>query len=932
MADRQQQYPPFQPHQRGGGGAGRGRGGPRGRGAPGGPRGYVNGGGQPRYPNQYHQNQSGGGYEGGNGGGGNWRNGNARGGWNRPQNNGGQGYGQQRQPRGSPQLNEVVSEQPPVAEQPEVRVDAVADQQPVQRNAQAAGDRGGRGTMRSGRAIPDVVRTRAADCQVTKHGSSGRPIALTANYFRVMHTDGEAMFMYRVDFVPDIESVRVRKALMHQLKPTLGAILFDGGSMFMSRDKTRNDESEITTKELQSQQDYLVKIKKVGTIDWTSEMALTVLNLINRRGMGGLRLQQIGRNFFDPNGKVRIAEFGLELYPGYITSIRQHEQDILMCAEVTHKVMREDTCYGILRSCMANGGNWQADFTRAILGTVVMATYGRNSTYTVNDVEFNTTPEHSFETANGRMTFLEYYRNQYNIVIRDPRQPMLVSRARARDIRAGRPELLYLVPELMRATGLTDEMRRNFTLMRALADHTRLTPDRRMQRLEAFNQRLQQTPESIEIFRYWKTELDRRLVELPGRVLHPEKILFHEQQLNMCVTPDASAEWQMAFRNNQMYRSERLQNWFLMVPRSWDRLVPGFVECLRQAARGMRFEVADPQLIRIDNDSPMAYVSALNQIVNRDPQLIMCIVSNDKADRYAAIKTKCCVERAIATQVIKAKTITPKGGNVRTLMSVATKVAIQLNCKIGGIPWIVTNPLRSVMVIGFDVCHDTRNRSRSFGALVATSYHESMKHPRFFSTVNHHSAGEELSNYMAQNVVKALRAYRDEFQNLPNRIIIYRDGVGDGQLKYVHDLEITSIKEKLKLITKDAPTTPKLTFLVVSKRINTRLFHDKRNPVPGTIVDDVITLPERNDFYLVSQSVRQGTVSPTSYNVLYDESGLTADQLQVYTYKQTHLYYNWSGTVGVPAVCQYAHKLAALAGQHLHQAPHSDLEKKLYYL
>lgn len=317
--------------------------------------------------------------------------------------------------------------------------------------------------MRSGRAIQDVVRTRAADCQVTKHGTSGRPIHLTANYFRVMHTDGEAMFMYRVDFVPEIESVRVRKALMYQLKPTLGAILFDGGSMFMSRDKTRNDESEITTKELQSQQDYLVKIKKVGTVDWTSEMALTVLNLINRRGMGGLRLQQIGRNFFDPNGKVRIAEFGLELYPGYITSIRQHEQDILMCAEVTHKVMREDTCYGILRSCMANGGNWQADFTRAILGTVVMATYGRNSTYTVNDVEFNTTPEHSFETANGRMTFLEYYRNQYNIVIRDPRQPMLVSRARSRDIRAGRPELLYLVPELMRATGLTDEMRRNFT-------------------------------------------------------------------------------------------------------------------------------------------------------------------------------------------------------------------------------------------------------------------------------------------------------------------------------------------------------------------------------------------------------------------------------------------------------------------------------------
>ncbi|CAG2058743.1 unnamed protein product, partial [Timema podura] len=48
------------------------------------------------------------------------------------------------------------------------------------------------------------------------------------------------------------------------------------------------------------------------------------------------------------------------------------------------------------------------------------------------------------------------------------------------------------------------------------------------------------------------------------------------------------------------------------------------------------------------------------------------------------------------------------------------------------------------------------------------------------------------------------------------------------------------------------------------------------------------------DFYLVSQSVRQGTVSPTSYNVISDNIGLDPDKLQRLTYKLTHLYYNWS--------------------------------------
>nr|CAD7605072.1 unnamed protein product [Timema genevievae] len=86
------------------------------------------------------------------------------------------------------------------------------------------------------------------------------------------------------------------------------------------------------------------------------------------------------------------------------------------------------------------------------------------------------------------------------------------------------------------------------------------------------------------------------------------------------------------------------------------------------------------------------------------------------------------------------------------------------------------------------------------------------------------------------------------------------------------------------------------------------------------------------DFYLVSQSVRQGTVSPTSYNVISDNIGLDPDKLQRLTYKLTHLYYNWSGTVRVPAPCQYAHKLAFLVGQALHRSPNVQLDDYLYFL
>lgn len=56
---------------------------------------------------------------------------------------------------------------------------------------------------------------------------------------------------------------------------------------------------------------------------------------------------------------------------------------------------------------------------------------------------------------------------------------------------------------------------------------------------------------------------------------------------------------------------------------------------------------------------------------------------------------------------------------------------------------------------------------------------------------------------------------------------------------------------------------PEVSFVPVLKRINTRIFYNRNNPRPGSVVDDLITLPERYDFFIVSQYVKQGTVSTT---------------------------------------------------------------------
>lgn len=86
------------------------------------------------------------------------------------------------------------------------------------------------------------------------------------------------------------------------------------------------------------------------------------------------------------------------------------------------------------------------------------------------------------------------------------------------------------------------------------------------------------------------------------------------------------------------------------------------------------------------------------------------------------------------------------------------------------------------------------------------------------------------------------------------------------------------------------------------------------------------------DFYIISQYIREGTSTPSHYVVLEDEKDFDPDILQRMTYKLCYLYYNWPGTVRVPAPCQYAHKLADLVGMSIKKKVSEKLADKLYFL
>ena len=94
-----------------------------------------------------------------------------------------------------------------------------------------------------------------------------------------------------------------------------------------------------------------------------------------------------------------------------------------------------------------------------------------------------------------------------------------------------------------------------------------------------------------------------------------------------------------------------------------------------------------------------------------------------------------------------------------------------MTCKLGGQPWAVEIPLKKTMVVGYDTFHDTVNKKKSVGALVAT-LNDSFT--RFTSSCEFHEVGQEISKSIRPAIMKALRKYKEENGYLPEKVFMFR--------------------------------------------------------------------------------------------------------------------------------------------------------------
>lgn len=172
---------------------------------------------------------------------------------------------------------------------------------------------------------------------------------------------------------------------------------------------------------------------------------------------------------------------------------------------------------------------------------------------------------------------------------------MLISMASAREIRAGRPEKLLLVPELCLLTGLDDDMRRNFNLMRELARHTHLEPNSYLSRIRSLPTNITGTETCVQVLRDWGINLSAEPVKVMGRMLPSEQIKVGNDVLVKPNNGDWTDALNPARTRNKFYTSANLKKWALVCEKSDTTAAKDFVKVLQRSVGSLGLNIADPQ-------------------------------------------------------------------------------------------------------------------------------------------------------------------------------------------------------------------------------------------------------------------------------------------------------------------------------------------------
>lgn len=448
--------------------------------------------------------------------------------------------------------------------------------------------------------------------------------------------------------------------------------------------------------------------------------------------------------------------------------------------------------------------------------------------------------------------------------------------------------------------------------------------------------------------------INNQMEKVDARILHQPHLHY---QRPGCIDVGTHGSWNLV-NGVQFLRSGQIRSWVLVSFVDTNELqvadqehsLGAFLNKLQQVARRTGIQVPGEPVVHQTGDKSVVQAELAEGVrmararFGKDPDIIMALLPADAKDMYREVKMTSDSVLGIPSQCVCAPNAgigrsTRKGGG-KFLDQYCSNLCMKINTKLGGSNCAIMDvggaglPIihqRSpYLLLGADVTHPRSHGHRDSPSIAAIVGSLTLDASQYGCRVRLQDPGQETITDFDVPVKDLLMEFYKRNNGLkPESIIMYRDGVSEGQFTDVLAVEYSGIR-KACLELGNGTYNPPITFIVVQKRHHTRLFPENDsdadnsgNVNPGTIVDTSITSADGFDFFLNSHAGLKGTSRPTHYRVLVDENNYGPDGLEMMTYWLCYLYCRCTRSVSVVPPAYYAHH-AAFRARLLMESDSSD--------
>ncbi|TKR61781.1 hypothetical protein L596_028845 [Steinernema carpocapsae] len=357
---------------------------------------------------------------------------------------------------------------------------------------------------------------------------------------------------------------------------------------------------------------------------------------------------------------------------------------------------------------------------------------------------------------------------------------------------------------------------------------------------------------------------------------------------------DVKGSW---FSSGPYVLPAKIPKWFVVYDGIDQRTVQQFVGVLQQAMKDKRMEVAQPKYMEMKVAGMDAFLSSIVKSLKPGERSPFVLFTDANEDSHAFLKLQ-EAKHQIVTQHLRTKT-------VRECIEPRKKLTVgnilnKLNCKNFGLNHLVApdhekNYLQKadVMVLGYDVSHPEPQspQDRRLGippstpSVVGFSFNGGQNPEMFIGDYQFCPPRQERVDILESRIQWMLKVFNDHRKKLPERIVVVRDGVSEGQLDMVLQHEMASIRRGAAMIKEGYK--PKFLLVVATKRHQKRFFIDKSNgevdnSMPLTVIDHTVVRPDVTEFFMQSHKAIKGTAKVPAYTVLQNELGMSLDEIQAF--------------------------------------------------